>query len=703
MLSNIEVIKSRGSSLIRNYRECKPMNALDYEVFLKTYLPYQSAKNNRSYPYTVKLPKSTEEMLAGDFSPSREIVIEGPIVYEGNEIWTGNTSKDIELHLGYQNGDKRYLSRFTLNGKTEPHGGLAGSTGSGKSVTFNIILFNMLFNYAPWEFNLWMEDAKITEFKRYGIEHHIPHIKSIAATEDTNYLISVLDKYEEDMLKLNAVFAAASVTNLTEFREKTGLTIPRQLLAMDEVTAMFQREPKKAPYLEKKIANVAALGRNTGYHLLVASQSVDSNMTNIMNTNIAVRLCLKCNDTKISNMILGNDQGALGDVGNGKIYVNQNPSRGDKSDNVKFRVPLQDAGQFSKHGKFLEECGKRVDFSLVTNFYNEDEKILEDKFKSLCGLKKDNGLIIGVPSFVCDTPDRFELEFKYKDVENILVYAQSIDDCYRYFKTMYLNAIEDRSRGVKHRFLIGDDEFIRDLNPKEDGFICFDISETDSAIWLSTVRSIYVLNILQEIDKYVFNRLNWDDESDEDFDNLINDLPRSDVNRSRMYYARALLTKDKNMKMFNLNSISNKERLTQKINETLQFIFSVVKGLGSEFSTTQITKECLPKNYLHVVGVQKIYGMGRDTKTNDLENIKKFLQDACKANYVVICYTSNMEDFTGCATGFRYFLLDKVSKYSAKVKCTEYPNEVRPVCCVFYDLQTLEVKTFKRLSLSISD
>ena len=704
MLSGLDRLQTVVPKLVKEYRESTPMNALDYDVFLNNFLAYESSKNSITYPYTVNIPRSRDEMLNGDFSPSRQIVVEGPISYEGNEIWTGSSSKGIELHFGYENGDKRYYSQFMLDGKTKAHGVMAGSTGAGKSVALNVLLFNILFNYAPWEVEVLLSDPKISEFKRYGTEHHIPHISTIAATGDTGYLLSVLTRFEDDMQKDNAVLAKAGVTSVTDFREVTKLNLPRKVLVLDETTAMFESDPKKTKEIEKLISSVARLGRSVGYHLILASQSIDSTMSGMIH-NIPVRMCLKCNEAKTSTMILGNDQGALGDVGNGKMYVNQEATRGDKKDNKKFRVPLQSKDQFSKQGIFLDKCGERLGFRRKVNFYDEEAKLFEEKLISLCRTRENlSSLVIGEPSFVCDTPEKLELIFKYKDNENVLVFAQSMDDCHRYFKTMYVNALEDRVKGIRHKFLVGDDEFLKEIDPKEDGFVRFNIKETESPIWVSTVRSIYSLILIQEVDALVFRRLLTNEESDKRFDDLITGIARSNTNRSRMLYANELLETPKNMKNFKLDQISNKETLRKTKDEILVYLFDIIKSLGSEYVTKAITIECLPIQYYHLVGLQKIYGMGRGARSTALEVIKKLFQDAYSARCVFIGYTNNMEDFSDCSSGFRYFILDKVSKFSGKVRCSEYPEQVRPVCAVLYDnLMTSEVRTFKRISLSVSD
>ena len=68
-----------------------------------------------------------------------------------------------------------------------------------------------------------MSDAKIIEFKKYGVDHIIPHIATIAATEDADFVISVLDKAYTEMNERAKVLGNLGVSNLKSFRKKTGL------------------------------------------------------------------------------------------------------------------------------------------------------------------------------------------------------------------------------------------------------------------------------------------------------------------------------------------------------------------------------------------------------------------------------------------------------------------------------------------------
>ena len=55
-----------------------------------------------------------------------------------------------------------------------------------------------------------------------------------------------------------------------QFREATGLCLPRNIIIIDECQALFSNAGRKGASVEKLFDSFARLGRNTGYHLLLA-------------------------------------------------------------------------------------------------------------------------------------------------------------------------------------------------------------------------------------------------------------------------------------------------------------------------------------------------------------------------------------------------------------------------------------------------
>lgn len=683
------------------YREEHKVNVIHYSDFLGNMLDIRAKEDNRKYPYTVKVAKGIDDLLAGDYTPAKIIEVSSPILWNGHEMWTGVTNKDgVAIDIGYLNGDKRFLSPVSLDLKTLPHAFLGGSTGSGKSVTMNAILFSMFFRYAPWELEAVMSDAKISEFSRYGTTHKIPHIRNIAATEDASYLVSILEEFVNDMKKLNAAFGKAGCTNITQFCKKTGLTIPARVLIMDEVQAMFAGAGKKASKISACMEDVVRLGRSTNFHLIGASQELSSDLNGFIG-NIPIRLCLKCNLVQTSEQLLGNSEGALGDVGLGKLYMNTNASAKKKSDNQKYRVPYQDDTEFEQMGKFLEEVGNRYDMEYPRQFYNENDNFFIPDLAKICEKKKPNELPLGIPSFVSKSPDCFSLKISSRNIDNILVYCNNNTGLERFYRTFYESAKVDMKNGyAKHVYLIGDDVLTDNQNPEEGGFFTRKVRDNNSAIWKGFIEQIYHKKLLVQVDEAVFANPKYDEYTENNFDNLLPGgiMVKNEINLSRLFYMRAFLREATYTKMYGLGNYASGDEYAKYESIMIRSAFNVLKSYGSKFINSKFNKSDLSLTYYHVLGVSKINGVGRMVRTQDV--LKNALADCCDANVVFVLYSMNLEDMSELRSGIRYFVMDGVEATASKVRCEDYPESPRPACAVLYDSSDLVTRTFKKVKLS---
>lgn len=688
---------------LKDYRDNNTIDTIYFSDFVENMLDILDKETSIEYPYTVKVAPSIDDMLRGNFEPSKIITVTNPILYKGKPIWTGNTKKKIDIQFGYENGDKRYLSSFSLDGKLCPHGTLAGATGSGKSVTSNAIIFSMLFQYAPWELDLLLSDAKIAEFKRYGVGSSIPHISSIAATGDSGYVISMLDKYIEDMNKMNEIFGSVGVQNLTDFREETGLTIPRHVLYMDEYQACMKAAGRRVKEIQSALDSAGRLGRNTGYHMMLASQEVGEEVRSIL-PNIRLRACLK-SGVKVSEMILGNSQGSLGNTGLGKIYVTSNSDSGDVRENRFYRVPFQSKELFREQSDFLNECGDRMNFKRNVNFYDEESKFYREDLTKLMKYRETSGsIIIGVPSFICPTPDYYKLEFDNKDVENIVIFCNSIKELNRYFQTMYENSLRTRELDRKsvEVFLYADDSIMGDIIPENDGFkLTYRLKGTDDITWDAYCKMIYIKMLILQVDELAFSTTDYTEEDAKELEDYFSSIVCiNEINKSRLHYAKKIINQSQYQKAFNLNSLSSSNK-DNYIRNYIKRLFNTVKVLGSDYQNIKVTKKDLPNVNIHVVGANKVNGLGRDVSMSSSNATKKVLMDSYEANVRFIFYTTNMEEISSIRTGFRYAIMDGVAKDASKLKCDLYPEVMRDACGLLFDMGLNKANCFKKMQLPI--
>ena len=649
------------------------------------------------YPKVIKIPKSNLDLAKGDFEPSRVITIDRPPTWNGLPIWTETTLKNIELHCGYLNGDKRVLSQFTLNGKQEAHMIAGGKTGSGKSVFLNDIIFSACFLYAPWELNLWMSDSKIVEFKRYVDSHHIPHIKTIAATGDSGYIISMLETYYEQMSNVqDGAFSKAGVQNLEDFRKTTGLTMPRNLLIMDEFQTALKTGGRDAVKMIKYIDLIGRLGRSMGYHMCLASQEVAQEVKPVLD-NIAVRFCLNAS-SKVSEMLLGNDQGHTGDVGMGKVYVTENAGA-DKSNNYKYIVPFQSKKEFEEMGTFLEHEGKELGFYLDTSSYDEGDPFYEEKLDKLIETKNKNELVIGVPSFVNKDPIKFSIECDCTDLQNILIYSPSAELANRQSRCLFRNAVYDKEHDLaSHTYLVADNKLLEncDVNKNTVNNV-FEIKSTDDKIWNQVLLNIGIKMLVLEGDKAAFEEPVPDDDDTIKFvkEELGESNPTT-VYLSRAYYFRKLYRTASYLDRFGLGGRGVSEDMIDSYEAAIvKQCFNVIYNTSSIFINSQISKDDFKPNYYHIVGYQKIRGLGRAGRNYD--RFVNLMMDCYECNSTFIIYTTTTEGVSDIMNGVRFELLDNASGKTSILKCEDYPISISDKCCVFFDKPNGIVRTVKKL------
>lgn len=219
-----------------------------------------------------------------------------------------------------------------------PHLLVAGTTGSGKSVSLNAMLLSMLFKSMPDQLRLILIDPKMLELSVYD---GIPHLLTPVIT-DMKDAANALRWCVAEMDKRYRLMASLGVRNITGYNQKvneaakcgqplympgalvtdetsakTELSpLPLIVVIIDELADMMMVVGKK---VEDLIARIAQKARAAGIHLIIATQrpSVDV-ITGLIKANIPTRIAFQVSSRIDSRTIL-DQQGAEQLLGHGDM------------------------------------------------------------------------------------------------------------------------------------------------------------------------------------------------------------------------------------------------------------------------------------------------------------------------------------------------------------------------------------------------
>ena len=198
-----------------------------------------------------------------------------------------------------------------------PHLLIAGTTGSGKSVTMNSLILSVLYKAKPDEVKFIMIDPKMVEFGAYN---GIPHLL-IPVVTDPKKAAGALQWAVTEMLKRYKLFSETGAQNLESYNrmaEKSDemQVFPQLVVVIDELADLMLVASKE---VEESICRIAQMGRASGIHLVIATQRPSADViTGLMKANVPSRIALSVSSSMESRIIM-DTMGAEKLVGNGDM------------------------------------------------------------------------------------------------------------------------------------------------------------------------------------------------------------------------------------------------------------------------------------------------------------------------------------------------------------------------------------------------
>lgn len=199
-----------------------------------------------------------------------------------------------------------------------PHALVAGTTGSGKSVTIHSIITSLLYRNGPDDLKFIMVDPKRVELTLYK---SIPHLLTPVITEAKKTILALKWAAKEmdrryDILESESVRDIESYhnnifnknskkTKIDDNGEKTEISVERMpyiVIVIDELADIMTTYPRE---LESAIVRLAQMSRAVGIHLILSTQRPEVNViTGLIKANVPARIALKVSSQIDSRTIL---------------------------------------------------------------------------------------------------------------------------------------------------------------------------------------------------------------------------------------------------------------------------------------------------------------------------------------------------------------------------------------------------------------
>lgn len=223
-----------------------------------------------------------------------------------------------------------------------PHALIAGTTGSGKSVTIHNIIVSLLFRNSPDQLRFILVDPKRVELTLYN---GIPHLLTPVITEPKKALQS-LSWAVKEMARRYDILQAEGIQGLDLYHsnvyhpakkaweekgspedEKENLPepLPYIVIILDELNDLMQAYPRE---LEALIVRLAQMSRAVGIHLLLATQRPSVNViTGTIKANVPTRIALNV-ASQIDSRTIIDQMGAEKLLGQGDmLYLSSDSPR----------------------------------------------------------------------------------------------------------------------------------------------------------------------------------------------------------------------------------------------------------------------------------------------------------------------------------------------------------------------------------------
>lgn len=265
-----------------------------------------------AHPIRIEAPIPGKS-LVGIEIPNKTKSLVGLATLLGDEKFQ-NSPKPLTIALGRSISGKAVFGNLAKM----PHALVAGTTGSGKSVTIHSIIASLLYRNGPDDLKFILIDPKRVELTLYN---NIPHLLTPVITEAKKTILA-LKWAAKEMDRRYDILESESVRDIESYHnnilgnnskrtkknengedvEVDADRLPYIVIIIDELADIMTSYPRE---LEAAIVRLAQMSRAVGIHLILSTQRPEVNViTGLIKANVPARIALKVSSQIDSRTIL---------------------------------------------------------------------------------------------------------------------------------------------------------------------------------------------------------------------------------------------------------------------------------------------------------------------------------------------------------------------------------------------------------------
>ncbi len=211
------------------------------------------------------------------------------------EVWRmwreNHTYEGLKSIIGYRAGSQPFV--LDISDKYHgPHGLIAGTTGSGKSVMLETYILSLALNYSPRQVQFILID-----YKGGGMAdafRELPHVAGIVDNlQGARVIDRALASLNGEIHRREKIFKAVGINNINDytrkFGEEEGMELPHLIIIVDEFAELKSEQPE----FMSELVSASRVGRSLGIHLILATQKPSNSVSDEIWANSRFHLCLR--------------------------------------------------------------------------------------------------------------------------------------------------------------------------------------------------------------------------------------------------------------------------------------------------------------------------------------------------------------------------------------------------------------------------